>query len=147
MVDIWNHPTTKTFKCVPNGKKYEAINASEHEYIHYLEGVLALLSEWNLESKASKNPNHFIPTTLFESFAWIVYGIKGVASQIPECGKIVQCRGGTGDVEHEFARNRQMNSNPISGDMRGQVARGIGVRSSDFARHTKNNTARDKRVF
>ena len=70
-----------------------------------------------------------------------------MASQIPENGNMVQCRGGTDDVEYEFSRNREMNSNPTLGDMRGQVARGTCMRSSDFARHTKNNTSGDKRVF
>ena len=73
--------------------------------------------------------------------------MKGVAMQIPETCEMVQCRGGTNDVEHEFARNQQMNSNPTIAEMRGQIARGAGVRSSDFARHTKNNTSGDKRVF
>ena len=73
--------------------------------------MLALLSEWNLESKESNNPNHVIPKTIFESYAWLVYGIKVVAAQIPDGGKIVQCRGSTYDVEHEFARNRQLNYN------------------------------------
>ena len=40
-----------------------------------------------------------------------------------------------------------MNSNPTISDMRGQIAQGTGVRGSDFARHTKNNTSDDKRVF
>ena len=108
---------------------------------------MALFTEWYTESKVSKNPYHFIPKTLYESFAYLVYGIKGVAMQIPNDCKMIQCRGGTDDVEHEFARNRQMNSNPTIGDMRGQIARGTGVRSSDFARHTKNNTSGDKQVF
>ena len=49
----------------------------------------------------------------------MVYGIKGVAVQIPADCAMVQCRGGTDDVENEFARNRQMNSNPTMADMRG----------------------------
>ena len=147
VVDVWNHPTTKTFKCIPNGVRYESIDSSQHEYIKYLEDVLSLFSEWYSEIKISKNVYQFIPKTLYESFAWLVYGIKGVSLQIPNGCRMVQCRGGTDDVEHEFARNRQKNSNPTMADMRGQIARGTGVRSSDFARHTKNNTSGDKRVF
>ena len=40
-----------------------------------------------------------------------------------------------------------MNFNPTMADMRGQIARGTGVRSSDYAKHAKNNTPGDKRVF
>ena len=82
-----------------------------------------------------------------ERFIQLVYGMKGVASQIPPGCYMVQCRGGTDDVEQEFSRNRQLNSNPTLGDMRGQIARGTGVRASDFARYTKNNTSGNKQVF
>lgn len=84
-----------------------------------MEGVLGLFTEWYNESKISKKPFESIPKTLYESFAWMVYGIKGVAVQIPADCAMVQCRGGTDDVENEFARNRQMNSNPTMADMRG----------------------------
>ena len=50
--------------------------------------------------------------------------------QLPDDCEMVQCQGGTDDVENNFARNRQMNSNPTMADMRGQIARGTGVRSS-----------------
>ena len=57
---------------------------------------------------------------------------------------MVQCRGGTDDIEQEFGRNRQINSNPTLADIRGQIARGTGVRVSDFARQIKNNTSGGK---
>ena len=88
-----------------------------------------------------------MPKTLYESFAWLVYGLTGVAMQITEGCSMVQYQCGTDDVEQKFGRNRQINSNTTLGDMRGQIARGTGVRASDFARHTKNNTSGDKRVF
>ena len=147
VVDIWNHPSSKTFKCEPNGSRYEPIDKSEHEYIKYLEEVLMLFQEWHNETKKAKEPFKFMPKTLFDSFAHLVYGMKGVASQIPSGCSMVQCRGGTDDVEQEFSRNRQLNSNPTLGDMRGQIARGTGVRASDFAKNTKNNTSGDRRVF
>ena len=147
VVDIWNHPSTKTFKCEPNGLRYEPIGNSDHKYINYLESILVLFQEWNEETKKSKEPFKFMPKTLFLSFIQLVYGMKGVASQIPPGCYMVQCRGGTDDVEQEFSRNRQLNSNPTLGDMRGQIARGTGVRASDFARYTKNNTSGNKQVF
>ena len=68
--------------------------------------------------------------------------------QLADDCTMVQCQGGTDDVENEFARNRQINSNPTMVDiMCWQIARGTGVRSSDFARHTKNNTAGYKIVL
>ena len=141
VVDIWNHPSSKTFKCEPNGSRYEPIDKSEHEYIKYLEEVLMLFQEWHNETKKAKEPFKFMPKTLFDSFAHLVYGMKGVASQIPSGCSMVQCRGGTDDVEQEFSPN------PTLGDMRGQIARGTGVRASDFAKNTKNNTSGDRRVF
>ena len=98
---------------------------------------MGIFPQWYLESKNDKMSYHFMPKTLYESFAWLVYGLKGVAMQIPEGCSMVQCRGGTDDVEQEFGRNRQMNSNPTLADMRGQIARGTGVRASDFAKQTK----------
>lgn len=57
--------------------------------------------------------------------------------QLPTDYAMVQCRGGTDDTENKLARNRQINSNPTCANMRGKISRGIRVRSSDFARHTK----------
>ena len=94
-----------------------------------------------------KKPFEFMPKSLYDSFAWSVYGMKGVATQIPEECEMVQCRGGIDDVEHEFARNREMNSNPTIAEMRDQITQGAGVRSSDSARHTINNTSGNKQVF
>ena len=148
VVDIWNHPSTKTFKCELNGERYVPISSMHCEYIQYLEDVLAIFAQWYQESKNDKKPYNFRLKTLYESFAWLVYGLKGVAGQIPDgCSMVVQCQGGTDDVEQEFGRNRQMNSNPKLADIRGQIARGTGVRAGDFTRQTKNNTSGNKRVF
>ena len=40
---------------------------------------------------------------------------------------MVQCQGGTDNVEDEFAHNRQMNSNPTMVDMCGKIARRVGA--------------------
>ena len=78
VVDIWNHPLTKTFKCEPNGEHYVPITSMHYEYIKYLEDVLTIFAQWYQESKNDKNPYNFMPRTLYESFAWLVYGLNGV---------------------------------------------------------------------
>lgn len=52
---VWNHPTYKIFKYVPNGLRYELLNSTDHTYIKYLEDVLAMFTEWFNESKVSIN--------------------------------------------------------------------------------------------
>ena len=142
VVDIWNHPASKTF----DGKRYHPIDSDKHEYVKYLEDVLELFTEWMDESKKAKNPHAFMPKTLYESFAWLVYGVKGVASQIPKGAMMIQSRGGTDDVEQEFARIRQANSNPTIAAARGIASRGNGFRGSSFAKNVKNNTSGEKRI-
>lgn len=84
MIDIWNHPYDKTFKRDPDEKRYERINGMYHPYIIYLMNTLAIFADWKEESKRKGNSNLFIPTTLYDSFSWLVYGIMGVALQILE---------------------------------------------------------------
>ena len=152
LVDIWNHPLDKCFKCETNGERYGPIgkiagsDIQQHLYIKYLEDILELFTVWRTESKIKKDHTLFMPHTLYESFCWIVYGLKGVASQIPDGAYMIQCRGGTDDVEQEFARLRQANSNSTLADTRGMIARGTGVRASDFAKNAKNNTG-NKNVY
>ena len=83
---------------------------------------------------------------MYESFCWLVIGIRGVASQIPEGHEMVQCRGGTDDLENEFARQRQSNSNPTIMDSRGMMAQAAGYCASDFTKNIKNNTG-DKHIY
>ena len=79
VVDIWNHPMSKTFQCVPIGDRYEAINEFDHEYIKYLEEVLVMLTDWYENTKVAKKPYEFIPKMLYDSFTLLVYGLKEVA--------------------------------------------------------------------
>ena len=154
LVDIWNSPTDKTFKCESNGERYGPIkkehdkDIQDHKYIKYLQEILVIFTSWKKESeKNKKKKTDFMPSTLYDSFCWIVYGIMGVASQIPDGAEMMQCRGGTDDVEQEFARNRAKNCNPTIADVRGTIATGSGVRGSDFTKNLKNNTGGDGRVF
>ena len=42
VVDIWNHPSSKTFKCLPNGERYMPISSMQCDYMQYLEEVLGI---------------------------------------------------------------------------------------------------------
>ena len=116
LIDIWNHPLDKKFKRDVNEKRYECINSCKHEYIQYLDSLLNILNFWKAECTVGKKLNEFMPLTLFESFAWMIFGIKGVASQIPDGCVMVQRAGGSDDLEHEFANFRQKNANSTMAD-------------------------------
>jgi len=66
VIDIWNHPSSKTYKCEPNGERYKPIHTKDHQYIKYLEEVLCIFTDWYNESKVSKKPYEFIPKTLYD---------------------------------------------------------------------------------
>lgn len=147
LVDICNHPIDKNFKRDPEGNRYECITSDNHEYIKYLEEILKFFSDWDNESRNEvKDLNNFIPKTLFESFAWLVYGLKGVASQIPKGCAMVQRRGGTDHVEHEFSYIRHKNPNPGIADARGMIGQQTGFRSTNFAKNVKTNTRGDRMI-
>ena len=78
-----------------------------------------------------------MPKTLFESFAWLVYGIKGVAMQIPAECSMNQRHGGTDDVEHEFATTRHKNPNPTLAETRGTLAKQTGHCAANFTKKVK----------
>ena len=153
VIDIWNHPRSKRFKGstdedrYSNIKKEEGKEIKDHIYLKYLENVLKWFSDWRAETVRNKTySTKFVLNTLYESFCWIVCGMKGVASQIPDGHEMVQRRGGTDDLENEFARQRQSNSNPTIMDSRGMMAQAAGFRATDFTKNIKNNTG-DKRVY
>ena len=153
VIDIWNHPKSKRFLGEENNERYSNIKKETgkdimvHPYIEYLISVLKWFSDWRKETKENKTfKTKFIPNTLYESFCWLVCGIIGVASQIPDGYEMVQRRGGTDDLENEFARQRQSNSNPTIMDSRGMMAQAAGYRATDFTKNIKNNTG-DKRVY
>ena len=108
--------------------------------------TLAIFADWKAKSKAKGNANLFMPITLYESFAWLVYGIMGVASQIPEGCSMNQREGGTDDLEHEFATNRHKNPNSTIADTRGSIGQQSGFRASNFTKNLKSNTRGDKSV-
>ena len=85
--------------------------------------------------------------TLFESFIWMVHGIKGVAQQIPDGCAMMQRAGGTDDLEHEFANFRQKNQNPTMADTRGMMGQQTGFRATNFARNLKCNNNGDKCAY
>lgn len=150
MVDIWNHYTDKVFI---DGERYgpikkeKDIDIQNHKYITYLEDILILFSKWEKETKNLKTyKTDFMPSTLYKSFAWLVYGIKGVASQIPDGCQMMQRRGGTDEVEQEFSRIRAGNSNSTMADTRGIIASGSSVRGNYFAKAAKANTG-DRKVY
>ena len=153
VIDIWNHPKNKRFlgnkdnERYSNIKKEEGKDILEHQYLKYLTTVLKYFSEWRAETKKNKTfKTKFIPNTLYESFCWLVTGIIGVSTQIPDGHEMVQRRGGTDDLENEFARQRQSNSNPTIMDSRGMMAQAAGFCATDFINNIKNNTG-DKRVY
>lgn len=150
MVDIWNHYTDKVFI---DGERYGPIRKEKdediqnHKYITYLEDILILFAKWETETREMKTfKTEFMPSTLYKSFAWLVYGIKGVASQIPDGGRMMQRRGGTDEVEQEFARIRAGNANSTMADTRGIIASGSSVRGNYFAKAAKANTG-DRKVY
>ena len=140
---IWNHPVEKKFKRDPNESVYECINNAEHKYILFLQNLLRIVNFWKSESTFNKKQNEFMPLTLFESFSWLVYGLKGVASQIPDGCAMIQRAGGTDDLEHEFANFRQKNSNSTIADTRGMMGQQTGFRATNFARNLKSNSSGD----
>ena len=75
-----------------------------------------------------------------------MYGIKGVASQIPEGHAMNQRYGGTDDNEHEFANYQQRNQNATIAETRGTMAKCSGYQSINFARNLKSNSSGDKYV-
>ena len=91
VVDIWNYPSSKTFKCEPNGERYNQICSLNGEYVEYLEDVLIVFTEWYEESKAEKKPYNFMPKILYGSFAWLVYRLECVSMQIADGCSMVQC--------------------------------------------------------
>ena len=53
---------------------------------------------------------------IYNDLCWIIYGLKGVSLFYLEEEKrwpIIQRRGGTDDIEHDFLHQRNKNSNPI----------------------------------
>lgn len=126
LIDIWNHPYDKKFKRDPNEDVYECIDCSDHKYIKYLEVFLMVISVWKEECTVNKQPHKFMPLTLYKSFTWLVYGLKGVASQIPNGCAMIQHAGGTDDCKHEFANFRQKNSNSTMADTRGMMGQQTG---------------------
>ena len=166
VIDIWNHYRDRTFRREPEGEeqydklegmehlmhfmkqgeRYESINGVGHRYIVYLMNTLAILKDWKDESKAAKNEDIFIPVTLYESFAWLVYGIMGVASQIPDNCKMNQRHGGTDDNENEFSYLRHANPNPTGDNVRKSTAKASGFRAADFAVGLRSNTSGDNHV-
>ena len=147
VIDIWNHPLDKKFKRDQNEKRYECIDSSNHKYIEYLESFLGILNFWKAECTVGKKMNEFMSLTLFESFAWMVYGIKGVAQQIPEGCVMIQRAGGSDDLEHEFANFRQKNQNSTMADTRAMMGQQTGFRSTNFARYLKYNNNGDKCAY
>lgn len=150
MIDIWNHYTDKVFI---DGERYGPIRKEKdediqnHKYITYLEDILILFAKWERETKELKTyKTDFMPSTLYKSFAWLVYGIKGVASLIPDGCAMMQRRGGTDEVEQEFARIRSGNPNSTMADTRGIIASGSSVRGNYFAKAAKANTG-DRKVY
>lgn len=111
VIDIWNHHSNKKFLRDESNERYHPINKSDHEYIDYLVGVLDAFTDWKEESQTSGGANVFMPITLYKLFAYLVYGIKGVASQIPDGCAMLQQNGGTDDLENDFATFRQMSAN------------------------------------
>ena len=147
VIDIWNHPLDKKIKRDPNERLYECINSADHQYIIYLETFVKVLNFWKSECMLGKKMNEFMPVTLYESFLWIVYGMKGVALQIPEGCAMMQRAGGTNDLEHEFANFRQKNQNSTMADTRGMMGQQTGYRATNFARNLKCNNDGDKNAY
>ena len=147
LIDIWNHPFDRKFKRDPNEKYYECIDNENHKYIKFLESFLAIVNYWKAESLVNKKPNKFMPLTLYESLAWMIYGIKGVAKQIPEGCAMIQRVGGTDDLEHEFANFRQKNCNSTMADTRAMMGQQTDFRSINFARNLKSNSKGDQFAY
>ncbi|GFH62224.1 hypothetical protein CTEN210_18700 [Chaetoceros tenuissimus] len=148
MVDIWNHKPQKTFKGLDGEEnrfrplqKVGEEDLQDHEYIKYLEEFLLFFVEWKDEEFEGKSKYHFIPNTLYESFCYLVFGLKGVAAMIPEGRKMIHNRGGTDIVENEIGRVRQGNSNPGAGDAIGMIATGNNTRMTTFTRNAKGNVS------
>ena len=141
MIDIWNHPGDKGFVC---------IDCPDHPYILELESILVLFTEWKEESVAAKNPWIMFSSEIYNDLCWIVYGLKGVSFFYLEERKrwsMVQRRGGTDDVEHAFAHQRNKNSNPTIRDCNQTLGRDNGMKSTTFSLRAKSNTSGDKVIY
>ena len=88
---------------------------------------------WKAWSKAvAADQNLFMSNTLYEYFALLVYGIKGVAMQLPPGCAMNQRNGKTDDLEHEFATTRHKNPNPTLAEARCMLAKQTGHRVAKF---------------
>ena len=77
----------------------------------------------------------------------MVYGLKGVAQQIPEGCAMMQWAGGTDDLDHKFANFRQKKSNSTIHDVRGIMRQQTGFSSTNFARNLKTNSRSDSLAY
>ena len=81
---------------------YECMDSENHNYVEFLELFLVILNCWKAEWRINKKPNEFEPLTLFQSYLWMLYGIKGVAKQISRGCTMIKWAGGKNNLEHKF---------------------------------------------
>ena len=102
LIDIWNHHSEhKEFP--GENERYTLIDELNHRYASYLEEILIIFKEWH---DNRRNETECIPTSLYKSLCWLVYGMTGVVTYLSEDKSyfMVQRRGGTNNFEHEFVR-------------------------------------------
>ena len=97
-----NYPIEKKYKPDQNESFfYECMDSENHNYVEFLELFLVILNCWKAEWRINKKPNEFEPLTLFQSYLWMLYGIKGVAKQISNDCTMIKWVGGKNNLEHK----------------------------------------------